>query len=199
MHARNASAAVVSSARKVGSLPNSATLGGSRISDLRPPQGVCRRVRPTFIWQREQTWLPQLLLRAVAQKIGPRQNVLWLQVSKELNKLRHRACPSRLVTCADAGAVVSMEVLVEQKAVAPVRIVLKLAASPEDRAVSVRILQERSNQSIGKGVRYLKQSHLYSRACGEFYQERISIILIQHHQRTRDQHVNWHPNRPPPV
>jgi hypothetical protein len=28
------------------------------------------------------------LLRAVAQKIGPRQNVLRSQVSKELNKLR---------------------------------------------------------------------------------------------------------------
>ena len=51
-----------------------------------------------------------------------------------LNQFRHQSRPSSLVTRADAGAIVSMEVFVEGNRVSPEWIFLEPGGASEDRA-----------------------------------------------------------------
>ena len=51
-----------------------------------------------------------------------------------LNQFRHQSRPARLVTRADAGAVVSMEVFVEENGVSPEGVFLELGGASEDGA-----------------------------------------------------------------
>src|SRR5512135_944739 len=59
-----------------------------------------------------------------------------------LDELRDEARPARLVARADAGAVVAVEVLVEEHVVAEVRVRLEPLVAAEDRAPPAGILQE---------------------------------------------------------
>src|SRR5437773_411577 len=59
-----------------------------------------------------------------------------------LDQLRDEPRPSRLVARAEAGAVVAVEVLVEEDEVAPVRVLLELLAAAVDRAAAVAPAQE---------------------------------------------------------
>jgi len=54
------------------------------------------------------------------------ERILRIEKSKELDYFRHDTGPARLVAGAKAGAVVAVEILVEQDMVAPVRVVLEL-------------------------------------------------------------------------
>jgi len=47
-----------------------------------------------------------------------------IELTKDFDRRRDDPGPSRLVTGADAGAVVAMKILVEQQMVAPVRVSL---------------------------------------------------------------------------
>src|SRR6516164_854966 len=48
-------------------------------------------------------------------------------------------CPAGLVAGAEAGSVVTVEILVEQEAVAPVRVFLELEGPSKDRATALRV------------------------------------------------------------
>ena len=48
------------------------------------------------------------------------EQLFGIDQSEELNQLRHQSCPSGLVTRAEPRPVVAVDVLVEQKMVAPV-------------------------------------------------------------------------------
>ena len=64
-----------------------------------------------------------------------------------LNQLRHQSRPARLVTCADAGSVVSMEVFVEGNRVSPEGIFLELGGASEDRASPGLVAEKDVGQS----------------------------------------------------
>src|SRR5947209_15001560 len=65
----------------------------------------------------------------------------WL-LAALLEELGDEAGPARLVARADAGAVVAVEVLVEQNHVAPVRVALELLRVAVDRPAAVPAAQE---------------------------------------------------------
>src|SRR5712691_5409081 len=69
------------------------------------------------------------------------ENPGWL-LAALLQELGDEAGPARLVARADAGAVVAVEVLVEQNHVTPVRVALELLRVAEDRPVTVLAAQE---------------------------------------------------------
>jgi len=56
--------------------------------------------------------------------------------------------PARLVACSEAGSIVAVEILVEQKQISPVRIVLKLARASVDRTLAVGVRQESGDQPV---------------------------------------------------
>ena len=58
--------------------------------------------------------------------------------------------PSGLMAGADAGAVVAVEVLVEQQVIPPERIVRQLRRATEDRAVAALVVQEDPGQPLGQ-------------------------------------------------
>ena len=62
------------------------------------------------------------------------QRALGIQDAVELDELGDESGPARLVTGAQPGAVVAVEVLVEEDVVAPMRIGLELLAAAVDRA-----------------------------------------------------------------
>jgi len=59
-----------------------------------------------------------------------------------LEQFGHEPRPARLVARADAGAVVAVEVLVEEEQVAPVGIALELFSAAVDRPAAIRVAQE---------------------------------------------------------
>ena len=59
-----------------------------------------------------------------------------------LNQLRHETRPTRLMTRANARAIIAVEVLVERDVIAPVWVILERFVSAKNGAASVRIAQE---------------------------------------------------------
>ncbi len=73
-------------------------------------------------------------------------SALGVDAPEQVQQRSDQAGPSGLVAGAEAGAVVAVEVLVEQDQVAPVRIVLELGRAAVDRPPAVGIAQERARQ-----------------------------------------------------
>src|SRR5271166_1743687 len=70
------------------------------------------------------------------------QKGLGVEVPEDFDQGRHQPGPSGLMTGADTGAVIPVEILVEQQAVAPVGIALELLGSPEYRPPAGLVSQE---------------------------------------------------------
>src|SRR5262245_18867281 len=78
-----------------------------------------------------------------------RQEGLRIELAKNLDEEGDDASPTRLVAGADAGAVVAMEIFVEQQVIAPVGILLEFLRSTEHRPPAGFIAQEDPGQAIG--------------------------------------------------
>ena len=55
-----------------------------------------------------------------------------IEESEELDQFGDHSCPSRLVACAESGAVVPMEVLVEENVIPPMGVGLELLRAAID-------------------------------------------------------------------
>src|SRR6266404_3117450 len=88
-----------------------------------------------------------------------------------------QTAPACLVRSADACAVVSVKVLIEQNVVAPVRVVLKFLRPAVDRTSAFLVPREDSNQTIGYLSRHFGQSYLAARSIGERHAEVRPISL----------------------
>src|SRR5690349_7649419 len=77
------------------------------------------------------------------------QGVLGVEEAEELDKLGDGAGPAGLVAGADAGAVVAVEVLIEQDVVAPVGIVLELLGVAVNGSAAVCIAGEGPDKPVG--------------------------------------------------
>src|SRR5437879_1885750 len=89
----------------------------------------------------------QILVGVSNAKICSLQSAILnpLRVSPGIDQRRHQGRPAGLVRCAEAGAVVAVEVLVKQQVVAPVRVVLELRGAAVDRAMAGRVAQEQAD------------------------------------------------------
>ena len=75
-----------------------------------------------------------------------------------LDQLRDQAGPAGLVAGAEAGAVVAVEVLVEEQVVAPVRIVLERRLAAEHRAAALAVAREEADQALRELVGDLRRA-----------------------------------------
>lgn len=66
-------------------------------------------------------------------RLAALKNLFWIGHGEQVQETRDDAGPSCLVTCAKTGPIVTVKILVERQAVAPVRIVLKRAGTAVDR------------------------------------------------------------------
>src|SRR6516165_11761558 len=107
--------------------------------------------------------------------------------------------PSGLMASAEAGAVVAVEVFIEQDEIPPMRILLKLPCSPVNRPPLVLVVEKDVVRPVRKLLSDLIQCHLPARASGTFHPEIIPIIDVILQQSTDDQAVNGHPDGSTPV
>ena len=108
--------------------------------------------------------------------------------------------PAGLVAGAEAGAVVAVEVLVEQQQVAPVRVGLELldAAVHRPAAVLVRAGTSRvSRPAISSATSRRFSSR--PEPVGHSTLKSVAVVAVQLEQRAQDHEVHREPHRPAPV
>ena len=97
--------------------------------------------------------LPRNLLPSHSSEeitLGDLKRVGGLQTCKQIERPRYDSGPSGLVAGPKPGAVVPVEILVEQNVVSPVRVFLKLLGSVIDGALAVRIAPKDARKPVGK-------------------------------------------------
>ena len=97
---------------------------------------------------------------------------------KELHQRSHQPGPASLVARTKTCTVVPMKILVKQQAIAPVRILLKLAVAAEDRPAAVVVALEDRCQAAGEFLRDFEQGHVPPGAGRAIHRERVSIIGV---------------------
>ena len=80
------------------------------------------------------------------------------------------------MTGAQPGAVVAVEVLVEQDMIAPVRIVLERRRAAVDRPVTIRVAQEDPFEAAGDLLRHLEQVHHVARTGRALHLEVVAVV-----------------------
>src|SRR6266566_9078520 len=116
-----------------------------------------------------------------------------------LKQLRHHAGPSRLMAGADATAIVSMKILVEENQILPVRIMLELVRSSMNRPQSVLIAQEGSRETPRDLLRNFPEREEVPRPCRAFDLVFLAEIVVELLEGFDDQKVYRKPDRAPPV
>src|SRR6267142_1940803 len=103
------------------------------------------------------------------------------------------------MACPKAGAVVGVEVLVEQNVILPVRILLELLGSTIDGALAALIAEKNARQSLGNFFGNLEQGHVFPRAGGTLDLEVVPVEQVKVQQSADQEYVHRHPDRPAPV
>src|SRR4029077_3616192 len=88
--------------------------------------------------------------------------------SEHIKSASDYSSPSGLVAGAQSGAVIAVEILVEQDVVFPVRIFLELLGTAIDGPLAVGIAEKDARQPAAKLFGYLEQGHVFSRTRGTF-------------------------------
>src|SRR5262245_13397602 len=99
----------------------------------------------------------------------------------------------------DAGAFVSVEVLVEQDQVTPVWIVLKLLGAPEDGAPAGAIVQEDPGEAPRELGGHLPQVQFPTRARRALDGETLAVEVVELLERLDEQIVHGEPDRAAPI
>src|SRR5271157_3948818 len=74
------------------------------------------------------------------------QILIGIEVAEQFYHLRHQAGPAGLMACSQTSAIISVEILVEQDVILPVRIGLKFLRSPVNRSTASLVAEEYSGQ-----------------------------------------------------
>src|SRR5436190_8993455 len=122
-----------------------------------------------------------------------------VEPAEERDQRRHQTGPSRLVARAETGAIVAVEVLVEQQMVAPVRIGLKRLRAAEHRPPSILVANEDVGNAPGNVFGDVEQVHPAAGTGRALDGERVAVEQVELHQGADQQHVHRHPDRAAPV
>src|SRR5579871_6146618 len=109
------------------------------------------------------------------------------------------AGPTGLMAGAETSTIVSVEVLVEQEEVAPVRIILEFVSSTVYGTVSHLVLQEDVSEAARNLLGHLIKVHAPARACRTFHGEIIAVVTVVLQQGAYDEGVDRHPDGAAPV
>src|SRR5262249_20022160 len=109
------------------------------------------------------------------------------------------AGPAGLMAGAEAGAVVTGKVLIEQQIIAPARVLLKRAGAPVDRPAATLVPQKDTGQAARELLSDLIQGQVPAGARGTFDREIIAVIGVILQQAPDNQRVDRHPDWSAPV
>src|SRR6266481_166596 len=122
-----------------------------------------------------------------------------VQEAKELDEFGHESCPTGLVTGAQPGTIVAMEVFIEVDVVAPVGIRLELFRAAVDGSSAMRVAQENPGEPVRDLLADLEEVHQGAGTRGAFNFEVVPVIQIEIQQGTDNECVDWHPDGSAPV
>src|SRR5438876_7276154 len=105
------------------------------------------------------------------------ENPGWL-LAALLEELGDEAGPARLVARADAGAVVAVEVLVEQNHVAPVRVALELLRVAVDRPAAVLAAPEDPREPSGELGGHPPEGPLCASAGRALDLQAVAVVVV---------------------
>src|SRR5215467_3749204 len=100
------------------------------------------------------------------------------ELAEALNQPGYQAGPPGLVCGTEPGAVVAVEVLVEQDEVPPVRVLLEQPGPAVDGTPTVVITQERADEAAGQLLRHLEQVHHRPRARRALDPQIVTVIPV---------------------
>src|SRR5258705_12876304 len=104
------------------------------------------------------------------------QAPLGIEEAVKLDEFGHESCPAGLVTGAQPGTIVAMEVFVEVDVVAPERIVLELFRAAIDGSSAIRVAQENPGEPVGDFPADFEEVHEVAGAGGAFDFEVVAVI-----------------------
>ncbi len=162
-----------------------------RCRELRRRRALAGRRRPAPLGG-----LPRVGKREALARLEKPYRV---QQTVQLDQLGHVSGPAGLMAGPEPGAVVAVEVLVEEHVVAPVRIGLEFLRGAVDGAPSLPVAGEHPDQPVGDLLAHLEQVHFVARPGGAFDFEVVAVEQIEVLQRPQDHDVHRHPDRAPPV
>lgn len=90
------------------------------------------------------------------------QELRGIEEAKELDEFGNESCPTGLVTGAQPGTIVAMEVFVEADVVAPMRIVLELLRAAVDGSSAMRVAQENPGEPVRNLLADLEEVHQFA-------------------------------------
>ena len=114
-----------------------------------------------------------------------RENHLRRESSEQSHQGGDDRGPAGLMAGAEAGAVVSVEVLAEQDEVLPVRVLLELLRPAVDRAVPLVIAEEQAGEPVGQLLSHLVEVHVLARSGRTLDLEVVAVEAV-HLQAARE-------------
>src|SRR5258708_20403976 len=105
-----------------------------------------------------------------------------VEEAKELDEFGHESCATGLVTGAQPGTVVAMEVFIEVDVVAPVGILLELFRATVDGSPAMRVAQENPGEPVRDFLADLEEVHEFAGSRGAFDFEVVAVIQIKPHR-----------------
>src|SRR6266403_782403 len=127
------------------------------------------------------------------------QAPLGIQGTVKLDELGHESGPTGLVTCAQSGAIVAMEVFKEVDVVAPEGIALEFLCAAIDWSAAMVVAQEDPGQPVRDLFAHLEEVQQLAGAGGTFDFEIVAVVQIEVQQRSDNERVHRHPDWSPPV
>ena len=124
---------------------------------------------------------PRHLLASHATRkfiFGDQQCILRRQSSKQVERPGNDTGPSRLMAGPETSAIVSMELLVKQDVILPVRILLEDLAAAKDRTLSHHIAKEDTRKPAPDFLCNFKQRHAVTGASGAFDLKTVAVELV---------------------
>src|SRR5262249_38309595 len=122
-----------------------------------------------------------------------------IEEAEEMDQPGDETSPARLMAGAQAGAVVAVEVLVEQDQVAPMRIGLEFSGASVDGASALLVAKEQTREPLGDLSRDLEQGYVLAGARRTLHGELVAVEGVEIQEPADEQHVHRKPDGPPPV
>src|SRR6516165_1830890 len=118
---------------------------------------------------------------------------------EQIHQERHQSSPAGLVIRPDPCSVVTVEILVEQNVVEPMRIGLKLFCAAIYGPAPMLVTKEDLSQPLDDLLSHLEEVHEASGPGRTFDFEIVAVVLVKAQQRPNDQSVNRKPDWTTPV
>src|SRR5262249_24463425 len=109
---------------------------------------------------------------------APRESAFRRDAREEVQGTGDDSGPAGLVAGAQASSVVAVEILVEQDAIAPVRILLEHRRSTVDRSTTVLASEEDVSEPAGDFLGDLIERHQPARARGAFHTKVVTVVKV---------------------